>query len=83
MATAYVLVVKRELRYQDKSQKSSGARCGGGGAQEQVPRAGPKAAGRLGKHQPTQPVAEGVWVGIRRLSSIREKEGIGKIYTAH
>ena len=34
-----------------------GARCGGG-AQEQAPRAAPKAAGRLGKHQPTQPEAE-------------------------
>ena len=44
-----------------------GARWVGGGAQEQAPRARLKAAGRLGKHQPTQPVAEGVGVGIRRL----------------
>ena len=36
-----------------------------GGAQERAPRAGPKAAGRLGKHQPTQPVAEDVGAGIR------------------
>ena len=43
-----------------------GARVGGS-PQEQAPRVGPKAAGRLGKHQPTQPVAEGVGVGIRRL----------------
>ena len=42
----------------------------GGGAQEQAPRAGPKAAGRLGKHQPTQPVAEVVGVGIRRLQHV-------------
>ena len=41
-----------------------------GGAQEQAPRAGPMAAGRLGKHQPTQPVAEGVGVGIRRLQHV-------------
>ena len=46
-----------------------GARCGGG-AQEQAPRAGPKAAGRLGKHQPTQPEAEGAGVGIRRLQHV-------------
>ena len=38
--------------------------------QEKVSRAGPKAAGRLGKHQPTQPVAEGVGVGIRRLHHV-------------
>ena len=41
-----------------------------GGAQEQAPRAGPKAAGRLGKHQPTQPEAEGAGVGIRRLQHV-------------
>ena len=38
------------------------------------------AAGRLGKHQPTQPVAEGVGVGIRRLqhagvSSVESRAG--------
>ena len=27
-------------------------------------------AGHLGKHQPTQPVAEGVGVGIRRLQHV-------------
>ena len=43
---------------------------GGEGAQEQAPRAGPKAAGRLGKHQPTQPGAEDVGVGIRRLQHV-------------
>ena len=42
----------------------------GGGPQEQALRAGPKAAGRLGKHQPTQPVAEGAGVGIRRLQHV-------------
>ena len=41
-----------------------------GGAQEQAPRAGPKAAGRLGKHQPTQPEAEGAGVGIRKLQHV-------------
>ena len=49
---------------------ASGALGVGVGAQEQAPRAGPKAAGRLGKHQPTQPVAEGVGVGIRRLQRV-------------
>ena len=34
-----------------------------GSPQEQAPRAGPKAAGRRGKHQPTQPVAEGAGWG--------------------
>ena len=34
--------------------------------QEQAPRAGPKAVGRLGKHQPTQPGAEDAGVEIRR-----------------
>jgi len=43
---------------------------GVGEPQEQAPRAGPKAAGRLGKHQPTQPVAGGVGVGIRRLQHV-------------
>ena len=42
----------------------------GGEAQEQAPRAGPKAAGRLGKHQPTQPVAEGAGLGVRRLQHV-------------
>ena len=41
-----------------------------GGAQEQAPRAGPKAAGRLGKHQPTQPVAEDVGAGIGSLQHV-------------
>ena len=41
-----------------------------GGAQEQAPRAGPKVAGHLGKHQPTQPVAEGLGVGIRRVQLV-------------
>ena len=44
--------------------------CVCGGAQEQAPRAGPKAAGRLGKHQPTQPVAEDVGAGIRKLQHV-------------
>ena len=42
----------------------------GGSPQKQAPRAGPKAAGRLGKHQPTQPVAEDVGVEIRRLQHV-------------
>ena len=34
-----------------------------------APRAGPKAAGRLGKHPSTQPVAEDVGVETRRHAS--------------
>ena len=38
--------------------------------QEQAPQAGPKAAGRLGKHQPTQPLAEDVGAEIRKLQHV-------------
>ena len=50
--------------------QASGALGVGGSPQVQAPRAGPKAAGRLGKHQLTQPVAEGVGVGIRGLQDV-------------
>ena len=42
----------------------------GGCPQEQALRAGPKAARRLKKHQPTQPVAEDVEAEIRRLQHV-------------
>ena len=41
----------------------------GGCPQEQAPRAGPK-AGRLGKHQPTQPMAGDVGGGMRLLKRV-------------
>ena len=53
---------KEEERRCGRGQ-ASGALGMGGSAQEQAPRAGPKATGRLGKHQPTQPVAEDVGGG--------------------
>ena len=47
-----------------------GARCGGKPKQEQAPRAGPKAAGSLGKNHPTQPVPGDVGAEIRRLQHV-------------
>ena len=52
------------------SLSTKGAQCGGGCPQAKALRGGSKVAGRLGKHQHTQPVAEGTGVEIQRLQHV-------------